>query len=329
MPPGSGRGRRPTRPRLTDGSPQPGSLKDLAAETPLRKVTWREGTKGKLAGRFAWLRVWPGQSRATGECAGAEPIWLLIDEQAHGKIRFAFSNLPAHTRRITAVRLWKNRWPVQQVDQQMKEELGLDHFESRSWRGFYHHACLVMLGYGFLVLEQQRARKHSAQPGKKGWVLRYNNSHRRFQLKCDQEKLGWQKSLNQRCGHRFPGDLGQLGGQGKAKRGCFRRLSSCLLSGTVFEAIWHTACARLDRRSGSLARLGGAFSPFFGPRLQSLITPAYVVLNRFVYLLPVVGPWTVPFIVEETAPITGQLNMRCEGFEEFSLHLLTRRSRVA
>ena len=167
VPPWSGRGRRPTRPRLVEGVARPMSLKDLVARTPLRKVTWREGTKGKLSGRFAWLRVWPGQGWATGDCAFAEPIWLLIEEQADGKIQFAFSNLPANTRRITAVRLWKSRWPVEQGYQQRKEELGLDHFEGRSWRGFHHHACLVMLAYGFLVLEQQRAKEAPVPPGTK------------------------------------------------------------------------------------------------------------------------------------------------------------------
>ena len=134
------------------------SLKDLAARTPLRKVTWREGTKGKLSGHFAWLRVWPGGGWATGECAGAEPIWLLIEEQADGKLKYAFSNLPPARRRMRAVRLWKSRWPVEQGYQQMKEELGLDHFEGRSWRGFHHHVCLVMMAYGFLALEQLRAK---------------------------------------------------------------------------------------------------------------------------------------------------------------------------
>jgi SRSO17 transposase len=168
VPPWRGRGRRPTRPRLADDSPRPVSLKELAARTPLRKVTWREGTQGKLTGRFAWLRVWPAQGWATGDCAGAEPLWLLIEEQADGKLKYAFSNLPANTRRLRAVRLWKSRWPVEQGYQQMKEELGLDHFEGRSWRGFHHHVCLVMLAYGFLAREQQRAKRHPARPGKKG-----------------------------------------------------------------------------------------------------------------------------------------------------------------
>lgn len=161
-------GRTRTRPRLAEGSARPVSLKELAARTPLRKVTWREGTKGKLSGHFAWVRVWPASGWTRGECAGAEPIWLLIERQADGKLKYAFSNLPADTPRLRAVRLWKSRWPVEQGYQQQKEELGLDHFEGRSWRGFHHHTCLVMLAYGFLVLERLRAQRHPAKPGKKG-----------------------------------------------------------------------------------------------------------------------------------------------------------------
>jgi SRSO17 transposase len=168
VPSWSGRGRRPTRPRLADDAPRPVSLKQLAARTPLRKVTWREGTKGKLAGRFAWLRVWTASGWATGDCAVAEPLWLLIEEQADGKLKYAFSNLPATTSRLRAVRQWKSRWPVEQGYQQMKEELGLAHFEGRSWRGFHHHACLVMLAYGFLALEQERMKRTRPRPGKKG-----------------------------------------------------------------------------------------------------------------------------------------------------------------
>jgi SRSO17 transposase len=161
-------GRPRKRHRLAEDSPRPVSLKELAARAPRRKVTWREGTKGAMWGRFAWLRVWPGQGWSTGQCAGAEPIWLLVEEQADGKIKYAFSNLPADTSRLRAVRLWRSRWPVEQGYQQMKEELGLDHHEGRSWRGFHHHACLVMLAFGFLTLERRRARRGRSRPGKKG-----------------------------------------------------------------------------------------------------------------------------------------------------------------
>ena len=133
----------------------------MAAGTPRRKVTWREGTKGPMAGRFAWLRVWPAHGWATGDCAHAEPCWLLIEEAADGTIKSAFSNLPANTSWLQAVRLWHQRWKIEQGYQQIKEERGLDHFEGRSWRGFHHHAALVMLAFGFLALEQRRAKQKS------------------------------------------------------------------------------------------------------------------------------------------------------------------------
>jgi SRSO17 transposase len=166
-----GRGRPRTRARLADGSPRPVALGELAARLPRRRVGWREGTKGTLTGRFTWVRVWPGQGWATGGCADARPVWLLIEEQADGKLKFAFSNLPAGTSRLAAVRLWKSRWPVEQGYQQLKEELGLDHFEGRSWRGFHHHAALAILAYGFLLLERHRGtvdreRKKATGPGR-------------------------------------------------------------------------------------------------------------------------------------------------------------------
>jgi SRSO17 transposase len=176
-PEGTG-GRPRKRPRLAEGAPRPVSLRDLAARTRLRTVTWREGTKGKSSGDFAWLRVWPGGGWATGDCALAEPVWLLIERQADGKLKYAFSNLPPNTTRLQAVRLWKTRWPVEQGYQQMKEELGLAHFEGRSWRGFHHHVCLVMMAYGFLALEQLRAKRDPVKPGKKGIPSRRSPSRR-------------------------------------------------------------------------------------------------------------------------------------------------------
>ncbi len=165
---GAAGGRPQTLPHLADGSPPPVPLEKLARQASFRRVTWRTGTKGKLSGRFAWRRVWPGHGWQRGVCAGAEPVWLLIEEQPEGKWKYAFSNLPAGTSAKRAVRLWKSRWPVEQGYQQMKEELGLDHFEGRSWRGFHHHVALVMLAYGFLLLEQRRAVDGGRRARKKG-----------------------------------------------------------------------------------------------------------------------------------------------------------------
>jgi SRSO17 transposase len=168
-PAGPSRGRPRTRSHLAPNNPQPVSLATIAARLPRRRVSWREGTKGKMSGRFAWVRVWPGHGWAIGECADAQPLWLLIEEQADGKLKFALSNLPANTSCIAAVRLWKSRWPVEQGYQQLKEELGLDHFEGRSWRGFHHHTAMTLLAYGFLLLERhrmtvERERKKAAAP---------------------------------------------------------------------------------------------------------------------------------------------------------------------
>src|SRR5262249_60090366 len=130
----------------------------------------------------------------TGQCALAGPIGLLIEEQADGKIKYAFSTLPADTSRLKAVRLWRSRWPVEQGYQQMKEELGLDHHEGRSWRGFHHHACLVMLAYGFLALEQRRLKqeqkKTPARRGKKGVRSRSSPCRR---------SVGRSRSSSRRC----------------------------------------------------------------------------------------------------------------------------------
>jgi SRSO17 transposase len=173
-PSGGGAGRPRTRPRLAGGDAPPVALGELARQAMLRRVTRREGAEGGLSGRFAWLRVWPGHGWRRGDCAGEGPVWLLIEEQADGQIKYAFSNLPEGTGVKKAVRLWKSRRPVEQGHQQMKEELGLGHFGVRSWRGSHHHCCLVMLAFGFLLLERLRAEEAEGKgpalggPGKEG-----------------------------------------------------------------------------------------------------------------------------------------------------------------
>jgi SRSO17 transposase len=161
-------GRPQTRHQLADGSPPPVPIGELAGRLKRRKVTWREGTKGKLAARFAWVRVWPAHDWRQAKCANADPVWLLVEEQADGQLKFALSNLPAGTSCRRAVRRWKSRWPVEQGYQQLKEELGLDHFEGRSWRGFHHHAAMTFLAYGFLLLEKVAAPPDPPRRGKKG-----------------------------------------------------------------------------------------------------------------------------------------------------------------
>ena len=165
------RGRRGGRPRrwvLTGDSPRPVAVGELAARLRLRRVSWREGTKGELSAHFAWVRVWPGADWHRGMRVPPEPTWLLVEEQPGGEVKFALSNLPERTTRLRAVRVWKQRWRVEQGHQQMKEELGLDHFEGRGWRGFHHHAAMVLLAYGFLLLEQARPRAEPVGARKTG-----------------------------------------------------------------------------------------------------------------------------------------------------------------
>lgn len=157
LPSTPGRGRPRTRARLAEGHPRPEAVRELARRLPRQPLSWREGTKGALSAKFSWTRVRPAQGWATGECATADPVWLLIEEQADGELKYAFSNLPAESPMSEGVAYWKSRWPVEQGYQQMKSELGLDHFEGRSWRGFHHHVCLVMVAFGFLALERRRA----------------------------------------------------------------------------------------------------------------------------------------------------------------------------
>ncbi len=163
------RGNTPTRPVLSPASPKPMPVKELVAGMKFTTRRWREGTKGKLAAQFAFRRVWMAHRWTEGECAGEQPVWLIAEKRTN-ETKYAICNLPEITAQIKLVRLLKSRWPVEQGYQQMKEELGLDHFEGRRWIGFHHHATLVCLAYGFLLLERERiraARRKSRKPREK------------------------------------------------------------------------------------------------------------------------------------------------------------------
>jgi SRSO17 transposase len=156
------RGRPPERWYVAAEAPAPVAVKQLAETLEHTPLSWRQGTKGALHAEFAWLRVWPAHRWQHGRAADdvpdldAEARWLLVEWRTDGSIRYALSNLPPETPMLAAVELWKTRWQVEQGYQQLKEELGLDHFEGRSWCGFHHHATMCFLAYGFLALERLR-----------------------------------------------------------------------------------------------------------------------------------------------------------------------------
>jgi SRSO17 transposase len=157
------RGRPPSRWYITPETSAPMAVKQLAQQLERTPFSWRQGTKGALHAEFAWRRVWPAHRWQTGRAADdgpdvqADARWLLVEWRSDGSIRYALSNLPATATLADGVSLWKTRWHVEQGYQQLKEELGLDHFEGRSWPGFHHHASLCFLAYGFLSLERLRS----------------------------------------------------------------------------------------------------------------------------------------------------------------------------
>jgi SRSO17 transposase len=161
--PRSARGRRPTRAYLAEDGPRPVAIRTLAETLERTTVCWRAGTKGKLEAEFAWVRVWPAHRWGNGVPAEAIPDgeatarWLLVEWRKDGTIKYALSNLPPDATLEQAVGLWKERWQVERGYEQLKGELGLDHFEGRSWPGFHHHAAMTFLAYGFLALERRRA----------------------------------------------------------------------------------------------------------------------------------------------------------------------------
>jgi SRSO17 transposase len=157
--PWSGRGRPPTRIRRSPEH-QPVSVKRFALGLPgrvWRTVTWREGSQAELTSRFAALRVRPAH-RDTLRSEPWPEEWLLIEwpEDADEPAKYWLSNLPPRTALRDLVHAAKARWLIERDYQELKQEIGLGHYEGRGWRGFHHHAGLCIAAYGFLVAERCR-----------------------------------------------------------------------------------------------------------------------------------------------------------------------------
>jgi len=160
---------RPSKLLRRDSRHQPIAVKALAHSLPAsawKTVTWRQGAKQGLRSRFAAVRVRP----AHRDYWRSEPhpeAWLLM-EWPRGEAeptKYWLSTLPADARLGDLVRLAKQRWIIERDYQELKQELGLGHFEGRGWRGFHHHATLCIAAYGFLVAERSRFSP-SARSGK-------------------------------------------------------------------------------------------------------------------------------------------------------------------
>jgi SRSO17 transposase len=173
----------PAKPRGSMGRPprllqrstehQPVSVKQLAMSLPstaFREITWREAGERKLRSRFAAVRVRPAH-RDYEQAEPHQEEWLLIEWPRKEKepTKYWVSTLPPTTKLKALIKMAKHRWIIERDYEELKQELGLGHFEGRNWRGFHHHATLCIAAYGFLVAERNRFSP-SARAGHLGFV---------------------------------------------------------------------------------------------------------------------------------------------------------------
>lgn len=145
VPPG-GRKRRP----VPDQEPQEAEV--MLAGLPWRRVTWRQGTKGPLAARFAAtrIRVGDGAPWANNRHLPGDEAWLVGEWRSSGERKYYLSNLPPRTSLRALAAAIKARWVCEQAHQQLKQELGLGHFEGRSWTGLHRHALMTCIAFAYL-----------------------------------------------------------------------------------------------------------------------------------------------------------------------------------
>ena len=157
--PRTGQGARSKRLRRTTDH-HPVSVRELAATLPSElyaTVRWREGTRGRMASRFAAVRVRPAH-RDTLRSTPHSVEWLLI-EWPHGEAKpshYWLSTVADSATLEDLVRLVQVRWRIERDFQELKDEIGLDHYEGRGWRGFHHHGVLSIAAYAFLAAERAR-----------------------------------------------------------------------------------------------------------------------------------------------------------------------------
>ena len=157
--PWKGQGRPPKLLRR-DNQHQPVSVKQLALTLPSstwKQITWRQGTERPLRSRFAAVRVRPAH-RDYWKAQSHPEEWLLMEwpRGVAEPTKYWLSTLSAQTKLQALVKIAKHRWIIERDYEELKQELGLGHYEGRGWRGFHHHATLCIAAYGFLVAERNR-----------------------------------------------------------------------------------------------------------------------------------------------------------------------------
>lgn len=151
---------RPPKLLRRDSKHKPVAAKQLATQLPrraFRSVSWRAGTKQPLRSRFAAVRVRPAH-RDYWRDQPHDERWLLIEwpKDEAEPTHYWLANLPPDIKLKDLVAIAKHRWIIERDYQELKQEVGLGHYEGRGWRGFHHHATLCIAAYGFLVAERAR-----------------------------------------------------------------------------------------------------------------------------------------------------------------------------
>jgi SRSO17 transposase len=151
IPEWKGRGRHPKRLRLRHSTDKAVTVREVADQIPAdgwTRATIKEGSKGPIVCDFAFLRVTESREGLPGP-----EVWLIIrrDVDDPTELKFYFSNAPATISLLELVRVCGMRWPIETIFKEGKGEIGLDHYETRSWLGWHHHMLLVSLAHHFLV----------------------------------------------------------------------------------------------------------------------------------------------------------------------------------
>ncbi len=158
-PQGRGRGRPRSKPRVAPGQPNPQTVEEIAAALPAgawKRLRFREGTKGTQVAHFAAIRLVVERDDLPGP-----ELWLVIERSCDqaSYVKYYLSNARPDCPLLELAQAGHNRWPVEDCFLRGKQEVGLDDYEVRGWRGFHHHMTLVMLALWFLVLQKRRLEK--------------------------------------------------------------------------------------------------------------------------------------------------------------------------
>jgi SRSO17 transposase len=160
LPSYSGRGPRPKRLHLVPGQPQPKTVAEIAhvARRRWKSVNLAEGAKGPIVAKVTRLRVHPSRNGLPQDTS----VWLFIRKTADGKMLYSFFNAPMDMPLAEMCKASMMRWPIEQCFEEGKGQLGMDHYEHRSWPAWHRHMIYVFLGLHFMLRLRIRFKKNSS-----------------------------------------------------------------------------------------------------------------------------------------------------------------------